>query len=143
VSVITLSERVVQYGYNKRSQCAVLPALTVRIISISWGGEHIGAFTNEGAVVCWRIGGGHGRTVEDFVGSLEDTVISVSFADPVVMSSRYVGVTRSSCPQGYVMLSWAKVRLRMDYAMACLALFLALLVGVRAYDWGVDCLSYW
>jgi hypothetical protein len=59
---------------------------------------------------------------------------SVSSADPVVMSSQYVGATRSSCPQSYVVLSWAKVRLRVDYAMACLVLFLALLVGVWAYD---------
>jgi hypothetical protein len=62
---------------------------------------------------------------------------SVSFADPVVMSSRCVGATRSSSPQSYVVLSWAKVRLRMDYAMACLALYLTLLVGVWAYDWRV------
>jgi hypothetical protein len=62
---------------------------------------------------------------------------SVSSADPVVTSSRGVGPTRSSCPRSYIVLSWAKVRLRVDYGMACLALCLALLVGIWAYDWRV------
>jgi hypothetical protein len=70
-------------------------------------------------------------------GALGDAVISVSFADPVVMSLCGVGSQSSSCLQSCVLLSWAKVRLRVDYAMASLALFLARLVGVWAYDWGV------
>jgi hypothetical protein len=50
--------------------------------------------------------------------------------------------TRSSRPRGWVVVSWAKVHLRVDYAMACLALFVALLVGVWAYDWRVALLFF-
>jgi hypothetical protein len=50
--------------------------------------------------------------------------------------------TRSSIPRGWVVVSWAKVQLRVDYAMACLALFVALLVGVWAYDWRVTLLFF-
>jgi hypothetical protein len=50
--------------------------------------------------------------------------------------------TRSRRPRGWVVVSWAKVHLRVDYAMACLALFVALLVGVWAYDWRVALLFF-
>jgi hypothetical protein len=50
--------------------------------------------------------------------------------------------TRSSRPRGWVVVSWAKVQLRVDYTMACLALFVALLVGVWVYDWRVSLLFF-